>query len=84
MIPIPKRGMLRRVEGIEQARHTRHVDEIQVTAKINQLLEPLPEGASYLGFIFARASGRDDVVQALKDAHAKLRFDIAAPLPVIG
>jgi hypothetical protein len=84
MIPIPKRGMLRRVEGVEQARHTRHVDEIQITAKMNQLLEPLPEGASYLGFIFARAFGRDDVVQALNEAHAKLHFDIATPLPVIG
>jgi hypothetical protein len=48
------------------------------------LLEPLPEGASYLGFIFARAPERADVLRALEEAHAKLRFDIAAPLPVIG
>jgi hypothetical protein len=83
MIPIPKRGMLRRAEGIEDARATPHVDEIHITAKTHQLLEPLPEGASYLGFIFARASDRDAVLQALKDAHAKLQFEIAAPLPLI-
>jgi hypothetical protein len=84
MIPIPKRGMLRRVDGIERARETPHVDEIHVTAKMDQLLEPLPEGASYLGFIFARAPEGDDVVRALKEAHAKLQFDIAAPLPIAG
>ena len=84
MIPIPRRGVLRRVEGLESARAAPHVDEIQITAKTDQLLEPLPEGASYLGFIFARADGRDAVLAALKEAHARLRFDIASPLPVIG
>jgi hypothetical protein len=84
MIPIPKRGMLRRVEGIDSARETAHVEEIAITAKTDQLLEPLPEGASYLGFIFARAAERGQVLTALKQAHAKLRFEIAAPLPVVG
>ena len=84
MIPIPKRGMLRRVGGIDVARGTTHVEEIDITAKTDQLLEPLPEGASYLGFIFARAGGRGEVLTALTEAHAKLRFDIASPLPVVG
>jgi hypothetical protein len=84
MIPIPRRGLLRGVDGIDRARETPHVDEIQITAKLDQLLEPLPEGASYLGFIFARAPEGDAVMQALKAAHAKLHFDIAAPLPVVG
>ena len=84
MIPIPKRGMLRRVDGIDEARQTPHVEELHITAKIDQLLEPLPEGASYLGFIFARAPEREAIVPALKQAHAKLHFDIATPLPVIG
>jgi biotin carboxylase len=82
MIPIPKRGTLRRVDGIEEARAMPHVEEIDITAKTDQLLEPLPEGASYLGFIFVRAPARDAVVKALIDAHAKLRFDIASPLPI--
>ena len=84
MIPIPKRGMLRRVEGLDEARQTAGVEEIDITAKMDQLLEPLPEGASYLGFIFARAPERRTVLHALTEAHAKLRFDIASPLPVIG
>lgn len=84
MIPIPKRGMLRRVDGIERAAEAPNVEEVHISAKTDQLLEPLPEGASYLGFIFARASEREAVVHALKRAHAALHFDIASPLPVIG
>jgi hypothetical protein len=37
---------------------------------------PLPEGASYLGFIFARAPRADGVERALRDAHARLSFKI--------
>jgi hypothetical protein len=38
---------------------------------------PLPEGASYLGFIFARAPWCPALVeQALRDAHARLAFTI--------
>lgn len=54
MIPIPRRGVLRGVLGLDEARAVTGVDEIFITAKPDQLLVPLPEGASYLGFIFAR------------------------------
>ncbi len=82
MIPIPRRGLLRGVEGVDRARAVPHVTGIEITAKPDQLLVPLPEGASYLGFIFARASARV-VEQALRDAHAQLRFQIDAELPVL-
>jgi hypothetical protein len=48
-----------------------------------QLLIPLPEGASYLGFIFARAPRADAVRVALAAAHARLTFTIDAELPVL-
>ena len=80
MIPIPKRGMLKRVTGIDTAVVVDGVEEVRITAKTDQLLEPLPEGASYLGFIFARGSSSNEVVRALKDAHAQLHFEIAAPI----
>jgi hypothetical protein len=38
---------------------------------------PLPEGSSYLGFIFARAESPAAAEEALREAHSKLRFDIA-------
>jgi len=44
---------------------------------------PLPEGASYLGFIFAKADTPGDVEQALRAAHARLDFVIDRPLPVL-
>jgi hypothetical protein len=31
------------------------IEDVRITAKSDQMLIPLPEGASYLGFIFARA-----------------------------
>jgi len=83
MIPIPKRGVLRRVDGVEEARAVAGVDEIHITAKPDQLLVPLPEGASYLGFIFARGGHTAQVEQALRDAHARLAFTIEPELPVL-
>jgi biotin carboxylase len=48
MIPIPKRGVYRRVDGVDDARGVAGVVDIQITAKPDQRLVPLPEGASYL------------------------------------
>jgi hypothetical protein len=83
MIPIPRRGILRGVDGVEDARAVPHVDDIRVTAKPDQVLVPLPEGASYLGFIFARAERASDVERALRGAHACLRFAIDPEFPVL-
>jgi hypothetical protein len=83
MIPIPRRGMLRRVAGIEEARAVPGIDDIRITAKIDQLLVPLPEGASYLGFIFARAARAADVENSLRDAHRRLSFAIDPDIPIV-
>jgi biotin carboxylase len=74
MIPIPTRGMYRRVDGEAAARGVELVEDVRITAKPDQLMEPLPEGASYLGFIFARGGEPSLVVAALRDAHRRLRF----------
>jgi hypothetical protein len=42
-------------------------------------LVPLPEGSSYLGFIFARAPTPAAAERALRAAHAELRI-VVAPL----
>jgi biotin carboxylase len=82
MIPIPAGGIFRRVEGAERAQHVHHVCDVRITAKADQPLVPLPEGASYLGFIFAKADSPDLVEQALRDAHAQLTFVIDRALPM--
>lgn len=78
MIPIPRAGMLRHAEGIEAARAVEGVTGIEITAPLNQPIVPLPEGESYLGFIFARASTPEHVEAALREAHDLLRFRIDA------
>ena len=51
-----------------------HVD-VRITARPDQRLVPLPEGASYLGFVFARpAARRRRWSGALRAAHAALHF----------
>jgi len=83
MIPIPQGGMLRGVEGVDDARNVPHVTGVEITAPLNQPLTPLPEGASYLGFIFARADSPATVEQALRDAHERLTFRIGASIPLL-
>jgi biotin carboxylase len=84
MIPIPEAGIYHRAEGVEQALATPGVEDVSITAKPDHKLVPLPEGSSYLGFIFARGDSPEFVEQALRTAHARLRFVISAALPVLG
>jgi biotin carboxylase len=84
MLPIPGRGILRGVDGLERARAVPGVEDVVITARLGREVVPLPEGDSYLGFLFARAPTADAVEEALREAHRRLAFDIRAPLPVAG
>ncbi len=79
MIPIPKAGILRRVEGLTAARKTPHILDVEIYVREGYELVPLPEGAAYLGFIFARAAKPEQVETALREAHARLDF-VTAPV----
>lgn len=79
MIPIPQAGVLRRVEGVLAARRVPHIEDVIIDVREGYELVPLPEGASYLGFIFARAPSPVEVEAALRAAHAQLRV-VVAPL----
>ena len=83
MIPIPRRGMFKRMTGIEAASAVRGVTEIHITAKEGQLLEPLPEAGSYLGFIFARGAQPQEAEQSVRTAYTRLDAVIAEPLRVL-
>jgi hypothetical protein len=80
MIPIPKGGIYQRVEGLERARAVAAIDDVIITATEGQRLVPLPEGATYLGFLFARAESPAAVETALRQSNVALRFDIATVL----
>jgi hypothetical protein len=83
MIPIPQAGFYEGVEGTEEAERVAEVERIEITAKLRQKLVPLPEGASYLGFIFARGEAPQQVERALREAHSRLRFQISKAIPVV-
>ncbi len=82
MVPIPRRGVFRRVGGEAEARRVKFVEDVRITAKPGGLLEPLPEAGRYLGFIFARAPQPADAEMAVRQAHGHLRFVIDTPLEV--
>jgi biotin carboxylase len=83
MIPIPAAGLLRRIDGIEEAQALPFIEKIEITAKRNHNLVPLPEGDGYLGFIFARGADTLRVEEALRQAHSKLMFKIDPVIPLL-
>src|SRR5262245_1526217 len=82
MIPIPRKGMLKAVNGADEAWRVPGVSGVHVTAKIGQVLEPLPEAGSYLGFIFARGATAADAEASVRAAHRTLDFEIAKDVAV--
>jgi biotin carboxylase len=82
MIPVPRSGILDRIEGEEEARRVPKVTSLRITARLHDYIAAWPEGSSYLGFLFARAETSEEVEAALRTAHAKLRFTLTERLPV--
>jgi biotin carboxylase len=83
MIPVPRAGVYRGAVGLERAEAVPNIEDVIITAKEGQRVQPLPEGSTYAGFIFSRAESPDLVEAALRAAHAELEFEIAATLPVM-
>lgn len=83
MIPIPHGGMFRGVRGYEEASAVPLVTGIEITARENYPIVPLPEGDSYLGFIFARGETPEKVEAALRKAHSRLSFSIESLINVL-
>jgi biotin carboxylase len=77
MIPIPRAGVLEEVVGLDEAKAVAAIEDVTITAPVGRELVPLPEGSSYLGFIFARAETPAAAEAALRRAHAKLGFAIS-------
>ncbi|HKZ03954.1 MAG TPA: ATP-grasp domain-containing protein [Methylomirabilota bacterium] len=76
MIPIPRAGVLEKVEGQDAAAAVPLVEDVTISAHVGETLVPLPEGHRYLGFIFARGADPAAVERALRDAHARLTFTL--------
>jgi biotin carboxylase len=81
MIPIPRRGIYHGLKGLAAAQSVPGVTGVTITAEPGQIIAPPPDGASYLGFIFARAASPAEAENALRIAHRRLHFDIRPEYP---
>ncbi|MEZ4673768.1 MAG: ATP-grasp domain-containing protein [Caldilineaceae bacterium] len=75
MIPIPSAGILQRERQRTRCRRP-GITGVEITARLGHPITPLPEGESYLGFIFAQGETPALVEAALRHAHAQLIFTI--------
>jgi DUF971 family protein len=81
MIPIPRRGIYHGLEGLAAVQSVPGVTGVSITVELGQIIAPPPDGASYLGFIFARAASPAEAENALRIAHRQLHFDIRPEYP---
>lgn len=76
MIPTPKAGVLKGITGLQSARKIRFITDLEILIRPGHELIPLPDGSSYLGFIFARGPTANAVEAALRQAQQTLHFQI--------
>ena len=77
MLPTPMAGTLRRVEGVIAAREVAGIEDVVIAVREGYELVPLPEGSSYLGFVFASGRSAVEVESSLREAHARLNVVVA-------
>ena len=82
MIPTPSAGTLRRVEGVMAAGRIPGVQEVSITVREGYELVPLPEGGTYLGFVFAFGENPADVEASLRRAQETIHVVVAPSLAV--
>jgi biotin carboxylase len=80
MMPIPRAGTLKKVRGLDEARAVPGVEEITLTVHRGDEILPLPDGHRYLGFIFCKGETAEEVERDLREAHSKVKFEIAPPV----
>jgi biotin carboxylase len=76
MLPVERAGVLHAVHGRTQAAAVPGITGLSITIPVGQLVQPLPEGDRYLGFVFAEAATHQEVQEALRAARRRLRVII--------
>jgi biotin carboxylase len=76
MLPVPRPGVLRAVDGRDSAAAVPGITGLTITIPAGRRVRPLPDGDQYLGFIFAEAGTRHEVEEALTAARRQLRVII--------
>ena len=73
MLPVPRAGILRAVEGRAAALAVPGITGLTITIAPGQRVRPLPDGDRYLGFVFAEGGTGPEVEHALTAAGQRLR-----------
>jgi biotin carboxylase len=73
MLPVPRDGVLRAVEGRHEAAATPGITGLTIAVSVGQRVRPLPDPGPYLGFIFAAGDTHGQVERALAAARDRLR-----------
>jgi hypothetical protein len=73
MLPVPRAGTLRAVEGRAGALAVPGITGLTITIPLGRRVLPLPDGDRYLGFIFAEGDTGPEVEHALTAASERLR-----------
>ena len=76
MLPVPRAGILRAVQGRADALAVPGITGLTITIPLGQQVLPLPDGDRYLGFIFAEGDTGPEVEHALTAASERLRVII--------
>jgi biotin carboxylase len=79
MLPVPKKGVLRSIWGVEEAKRVPGIEDVALTIPLDQEVEPVPEGSRYLGFIFGHGERPEEVEAALREAYRRLAVMIEPP-----
>lgn len=78
MISAPKKGIIKVIEGLDEARQVESVTSIEITAFPGSEVAPVPDGNRYIGFIFARNNSRTELIDALHRA-ASMIYPVIEP-----
>ena len=74
MMPTEQSGILREIRGAEAALAVSGITEMEITIKPGEMLELLPKGGRYLGFLFAEGKDQKSVIKNLKTAWSKIEI----------
>ena len=76
MIPIPRSGVYRRVDGVEDGERGAGRRGGADHGEARSAAAGAAGRGEYLGFIFARAATPAEAERAVREAHARLQFTI--------
>ncbi len=77
MLPIAKNGVVRAITGVGLAEAVAGVEEVALSTKVGDSIRALPEGASYLGFVFAKGPNPASVETTLRRAAGCIQIDVS-------